>query len=211
MPRLVIDFSKTIIYHFVCKDATITNSYVGSTTNFTNRKRQHKHSCIKENNAHHNQKKYQMMRDNGGWDNWEMVPLEEFPCENNIQARIREQYWMNQLNPTMNTDRAYKTEEDQKKDDKKCEEDRKHRYNTDPEFKKYRRSQAKVNYHKNKESYAPISDEQKQKTYEINKERRLNMSMEQQIWANNYSKWYAWKKKPYESILFQSFIQKLLK
>ena len=51
MPRTAINYEKTIIYQIVCKDITITDKYVGHTTNFTNRKRNHKMSCnnIKNN------------------------------------------------------------------------------------------------------------------------------------------------------------------
>jgi hypothetical protein len=38
MPRLPIDYSKSIIYKIVCKDLDVKDCYVGSTTNFTNRK-----------------------------------------------------------------------------------------------------------------------------------------------------------------------------
>ena len=38
MPKENIDYSKTIIYKIVCKDINIKDCYVGSTTNFTNRK-----------------------------------------------------------------------------------------------------------------------------------------------------------------------------
>jgi predicted GIY-YIG superfamily endonuclease len=34
------------MYKIVCKDLSITDVYVGSTTNFTNRKRDHKKAAI---------------------------------------------------------------------------------------------------------------------------------------------------------------------
>jgi vacuolar-type H+-ATPase catalytic subunit A/Vma1 len=37
-----------------------------------------------------------------------MTPLEEFPCENNIQKIIREQYWIDQLKPEMNCKASYR-------------------------------------------------------------------------------------------------------
>ena len=106
MPRVAMDFSKTVIYHFVCKDEMIKCSYVGSTTNFVKRKYQHKNACKLDK-----RKLYQTIRDNGGWDNWCMKPLEEFPCENKIQQFIREQYWIDKLKPEMNCLPAYLTEE----------------------------------------------------------------------------------------------------
>jgi hypothetical protein len=48
MPKENIDYSKTIIYKIVCKDVNIKDCYVGSTTNFTNRKGQHKNIAIND-------------------------------------------------------------------------------------------------------------------------------------------------------------------
>lgn len=102
MPRVAMDYSKTVIYHFVCQDKTITCSYVGSTTNFVKRKYNHKSSYNNERAKNHMNKLYQTIRDNGGWANWEMVPLEEFSCENGIQQTMREQSWINKLKPELN-------------------------------------------------------------------------------------------------------------
>lgn len=51
MPRKVINYSKTKIYKIVCSDVKIKECCVGSTTNFTNRKRHHKSACTKESNV----------------------------------------------------------------------------------------------------------------------------------------------------------------
>jgi hypothetical protein len=111
MPRVAMDFSKTVIYHFVCKDEMIKCSYVGSTTNFNKRKGQHKADCNIETASHYNLNVYQTIRANGGWANWDMKPLEEFACENKTQQVIREQFWMDRLKPDMNCRKAYQTDE----------------------------------------------------------------------------------------------------
>jgi hypothetical protein len=111
MPRVAMDFSKTVIYHFVCQDANIKCSYVGSTTNIVKRKYQHKSLCHKEGHKDYNLKLYKNIRDNGGWDNWKMVPLEEHPCENYTQQVIREQYWIDKLKPEMNCIKAYQPDD----------------------------------------------------------------------------------------------------
>ena len=41
MPRVEIDYSNTIIYKISCKDTSITDIYVGHTTNFIQRKHTH--------------------------------------------------------------------------------------------------------------------------------------------------------------------------
>ena len=107
MPKVSMDYSKTIIYHFVCQDTNIKCSYIGSTTNFSKRKGQHKANCNMETAEHHHYKVYQTIRDNGGWTNWKMKPLEEFPCENKTQQMIREQHWIDQLKPELNCRASY--------------------------------------------------------------------------------------------------------
>lgn len=114
MPRLAMDYSKTVIYHFVCQDKAITCSYVGSTTNFVKRKCGHKTVCHNEKLPEYKLKLYQTIRDNGGWTNWSMVPLEEFACENSTQQVMREQYWIDQIKPELNCYNAFVTEEDLK-------------------------------------------------------------------------------------------------
>jgi hypothetical protein len=111
MPRNPINYKNTVIYHFVCNDKTITDLYVGSTTEFTRRKSHHKNNCINENSRDHHYKLYQNIKTNGGWENWTMTPLEEYPCENKMQVLIREQYWIEKLQATMNSMKAIRTEE----------------------------------------------------------------------------------------------------
>ena len=42
MPKVVIDYSNTIIYKIMCKDPLICDIYVGHTTNFSQKKYAHK-------------------------------------------------------------------------------------------------------------------------------------------------------------------------
>jgi len=54
MPRLPINYSKTSIYKLCCNDTSITECYIGHTTNFTKRKQRHKYSCITTTDRDHN-------------------------------------------------------------------------------------------------------------------------------------------------------------
>jgi predicted GIY-YIG superfamily endonuclease len=50
MPRTPIDYSKTIIYKLIKnEDYDNTHIYIGSTTDFTRRKNEHKKICSKKN------------------------------------------------------------------------------------------------------------------------------------------------------------------
>lgn len=102
MPRLPIDYSKIIIYKICCNDVNIKEVYVGHTTDIIRRRQQHKHNCNYENRKEYNDYKYQFIRDNGGWENWSLVPVEEYPCENVNQACIRERYWIETLQASLN-------------------------------------------------------------------------------------------------------------
>jgi hypothetical protein len=67
--------------------------YVGRTTNFNQRKRQHKSGCNNENDKHYNLPVYCYIRGNGNWDAWIMEALEEVEYETLDEALIRERYW----------------------------------------------------------------------------------------------------------------------
>jgi hypothetical protein len=101
MPRLPINYANIQIYRFICNDINIINTYVGSTTDWNNRKRQHKCNCINLSVKQHNLKMYQIMRENGGWDNWNMILIENYPCNSRREAEQREQYWKEHYNDDM--------------------------------------------------------------------------------------------------------------
>ena len=44
-----------------------------------------------------------MIRDNGDWNNWSMIEIEKYPCNDKNEARFRERYWYELLEATMNT------------------------------------------------------------------------------------------------------------
>jgi len=114
MPRKPVDYSRTIIYKIVCRDLTIKDVYVGSTTNFVKRKYMHKTFCNKEKYKEHNFKIYKIIRDNGGWDNWEMIEIEKYNCNDKREAETKERFWYEQLYSNMNTYRPLRTKEERK-------------------------------------------------------------------------------------------------
>lgn len=97
MPRLPIDYSKTVIYkiqHFDNKELL----YVGHTTDFTKRQHNHKNRC-----KYNQMKIYQIIRENGGWERFNMDMVEEYPCENRLQACFREEEVIRDLKANMNS------------------------------------------------------------------------------------------------------------
>jgi hypothetical protein len=100
MPKKEVDYSNTIIYKIFCKDESITDVYVGHTTNFIQRKYLHKHSC---NNLNYNLKIYNVIRSNGGWENWDMVEIAKYNCKDATEARIKEQHHYNEIKASLNS------------------------------------------------------------------------------------------------------------
>jgi hypothetical protein len=80
MPRLPVDYSNTCFYKIVCKDLNITDIYVRHTTDFTKRKYNHKHICSESNHKDHDLYVYRFIRENGGWENFDMVLLDRHTC-----------------------------------------------------------------------------------------------------------------------------------
>ena len=215
MPRKPIDYSKTIIYHFVCNNPEIKNEYVGSTTDFTSRKKSHKCSC----NGKKETKIYKIMNENGGWENWRMVPLEEYPCENEIQATIREQYWINELKSDMNSQRAYRSVEERKlqkrevniKHKDQYNQARSFKYHNDSSYKNKKKIEGRNKYQKVKEVLKTKRDNMTKEERDAHNEKRRNPSSEVRKNVNEYARWYRATRNPYENILVNSFLQKILR
>ena len=103
MPKTEIDYSNTIIYKITCKDSNITDVYVGHTTNFVQRKHAHKQCCINIKSLNYKCKVYEVIRHNGGWDNWTMEIINFFNCSDHYEARKKEQEYFVSLNATLNS------------------------------------------------------------------------------------------------------------
>ena len=88
MPKNEIDYSVTTIYKLCCKNTDVNDVYIGHTTNFIKRKHHHKMCCINSNNT---LRIYETMRQNGGWDEWDMIEIEKYNCKNAEEALFHEQ------------------------------------------------------------------------------------------------------------------------
>lgn len=96
------NYSKTIVYKIVCNDLSVTDVYVGHTTNFRHRKTCHKANCNNENDKHYHLKVYETIRQNCGWNNWSMIEIEKYPCNDANEAKARERYWYEELKANLN-------------------------------------------------------------------------------------------------------------
>ena len=102
MSNSLANYEKTVVYSIFCKDQTVNDTYVGHTTDFCQRYKGHKSSCNNELSRSYKYKLYTTIRENGGWDNWDMLIIEDYPCNNVVEARERERYWIEFLSSSLN-------------------------------------------------------------------------------------------------------------
>jgi len=102
-----------VIYKIFCiTDETLL--YIGSTQNFHHRNIDHKTSCNNPNCRRYNSKKYVTIRQNGGWNNWNMVIIDELKNVTKIESRQKEEEWRVKLNANLNSVKCYTSEEEKK-------------------------------------------------------------------------------------------------
>lgn len=112
-------YENSVIYKLVHKnDQDNENIYVGSTTNFRGRKIKHKNKCCNENALNGKTFVYQFIRENGGWDEWEMLAIETYPCESKRELEIRERYHIETLKPKLNKQLPTRTHKEYLEDNK---------------------------------------------------------------------------------------------
>jgi len=106
------------IYRITCG----TETYIGSTKDFKQRKESHKISCNQnlKDFSKSKLKLYTMINEKGGWHCCEMVPIEEYQCETKRQAECREEYWRREYKATMNTRKCFQTLEEKKQYNQEC-------------------------------------------------------------------------------------------
>jgi len=110
-------YENSVIYKLVHKnDQDNENIYVGSTTNFRGRKLQHKRNCCNEKYENYNLYLYQFIRENGGWNDWEMVAVETYPCENKRELEIRERFHIETLKSKLNKNIPTRTHKEYQKE-----------------------------------------------------------------------------------------------
>jgi predicted GIY-YIG superfamily endonuclease len=109
----ITDYSNSCIYKIYCINREIENIYIGSTTDFRQRYMKHRACCINNsNNKKNNLLLYIFMRENGGVDNWEMEIIEKFSCKTKKELLLKEQEYIDKLNPTLNSQNSINKKKD---------------------------------------------------------------------------------------------------
>jgi predicted GIY-YIG superfamily endonuclease len=92
-------YHSTTIYKIVCRDENNKLFYVGHTTNLKSRAQTHKQRSNNDDPS----KLYQHIKENGGWDNFQVVEIERIKCENITEAKKRELFWIKELEAELNS------------------------------------------------------------------------------------------------------------
>lgn len=106
----MLDYANCCLYKIISKDINIPDVYVGHTTNFNERELHHLRNCNRRSKKCQT-KLYNFIRANGGWNNFEMIKIEDFPCSSKGDAVIREQFWMEELKSTLNRNKSFVSKE----------------------------------------------------------------------------------------------------
>ena len=124
----MVNYNESHIYKICCRDTSIEDIYIGSTANFRTRKYQHKISCNNTNSKEYNKKAYQFIRDNGGWENWDMILLEEVNVNSKLELHKKEREFIELLKPSLNIAIPTRTMKEYQEDNKETLKEKKGEY-----------------------------------------------------------------------------------
>tara|TARA_R110002153_G_scaffold107484_2_gene247582 strand:+ start:1488 stop:2063 length:576 start_codon:yes stop_codon:yes gene_type:complete len=162
----MVNYNNALIYKLCCKNTEIKDIYIGSTTNFTRRKHNHKSSCNNINSKSHTQYKYQFIRDNGGWDNWDMILIEKVNGNDKLELRKKEREYIEKFNSSLNSLISYRNIKEKKQMNKEYLQNYRTEHKEELKDKYNYSEKRKIHYQKNKERIINKTKEY----YENNKE-----------------------------------------
>ena len=183
----MVNYSKSIIYKIVPKDINLDYVYIGSTCDFKSRKSKHKGSCNNPNSKQYNYKIYQHIRDNGGWDEFEMILIEYYPCNTKLELIKRERECKIEYNDNMGMSIPGRTRKEYREDNKESIAQKEKQYYDDnkesiaQKKKEYYDDNKDILLQKKKEYYDDNKEsiaQQQKEYYEDNKESILQKGKE---------------------------------
>ena len=80
-----------------------TNLYIGSTVNFNRRKQQHKKAVTNKRGGTYYCILYRYIRKCGGWDNFIMEKILDYPCETKREGLLKEKEYIIKHEATLNS------------------------------------------------------------------------------------------------------------
>ena len=182
------DYNNNCIYKICCKDVNITDIYVGHTTNFYKREGRHKSCCSNENGRQYFCYIYYFIRENGGWDNWEMIKLYDYPCDSRTEAQIEELKCYKKLNAKLNTQKPYQSVEERKEYVNQHKQTEKSKIVTKKNTKKYYDNNREKLIEKSKKYREENLEKVKEYQKEHSKEYRKKNVEKRKLYAKEYNK-----------------------
>ena len=185
--------SDIYVIRTINKESGEVSLYVGSTTDFDNRKESHKYAIYNENRKEYNRKLYAKIRSNSG--DWNMEVYKHFRCENQKELKAEEERVRVTLNADLNmsvcstglnTDDYVQYEREYGKE---------YRTNNKEKMKEYQKEYQKEYRTNNKEKVVEYQKEYGKEYRTNNKEKR---NEQQRIYnANNKEKVVEYRKEYY--------------
>jgi hypothetical protein len=181
-----------VMYKIIPKNKNLNYCYVGHTTDFPSRKYQHKLACINETHTKMHLKLYQVIRENGGYNEWQIIEIEKLNEKTNLEARMREQELIIEHKANLNTLSAFITEEQRKLTKEACTQ----------KYREENKELLKEQTKKYKEDHKEIIAEQMKKYREENKETIKEKNKEyKEKNKEKFEEWgKAWREKNKENL-----------
>ena len=169
------NYQNGLIYKLCCLNTDITDIYIGSTTNFKQRKKLHKSVCNNENSKDYNCDVYKFIRENGGFQNWDMILVEYYSCKTKLELMKREREIIEELKSTLNKIIPTRTKKEYYENNKEQLLEKKKEYNekNKEQIAEYQKKYNEDNKEKIKETYKKWKQNNKEKVNKINKEWKL--------------------------------------
>ena len=158
-------------YKITCDDCP-DYVYIGSTCNPIRRKCSHKFRCNHINDKNYNNRLYQTIRQNGGWEKWNMVIIDKEEQLTLTDARIKEEALRKEYNGNLNSKQAYTTEEERKDQHKVYRESNKEH------IKEYAKIRDKIRYENNTEKEKARTKEYRENNRDVVNERKRENNKE---------------------------------
>lgn len=191
-----------VMYKICPKNKELDLCYIGQTNNFVERKRHHiRNTSCESDKKHYHLKHYVAIRNNGGWDEWEMVEIEKLVGKTRLESRMREQELIEECNANLNSVSAFVTEDARKATKKAITE--KYRENNKEllkeQTKQYKEEHKDVISEQMKKYRAENKDKIREKTKEYIENNKEKHDETQKAWREKNTEILKEKRKIYDA------------
>ena len=98
----MVNYNNALIYCITLNDSE-DYLYIGSTTDFKSRLYVHKHRSMNKSSEYYDDLLYEKIRDYGGWSQWTMHILEEYPTKSKVELQKHERFLIENMGANLNS------------------------------------------------------------------------------------------------------------